>query len=228
MFEAEAMRARTPVGKYYALGGGIVVLLLVVVQLLAYFAAMRLPPAAGAWQLYRSQNKVIAFTGPATWHFTTHGVSGVGEPAELIGGSLYSVTLNGSQIASILSDVFGAAARSSASLQNGGTGSPPLERRQEGRLHTFLAAQAKRDDPNYQEEGGMQPTNFAGGAAAYSDYTTRHSVGLMSVPMKGRRLTAPLTDLAFEIRLECPAAHWDEFEPRAQKILDSAAQTHGL
>ena len=72
-----------------------------------------------------------------------------------------------------------------------------------------------------------RPAKFAGVAAACSHYTTRKQVGLFGVEIKGLRITAPLGDLSYDIRMESPAKAWDKFEPTGNKIVESVTRGTG-
>jgi hypothetical protein len=68
----------------------------------------------------------------------------------------------------------------------------------------------------------MQAWKFAAMPAAYSEFTTVKRVGLLSVPMKGWRISCFGGDFGYQVWAEAPASQWERFKPTAQKIIESA------
>jgi len=221
MFQAEAAKQQAPVWRSYAIGGGILLVLIIAAQVAALLLATRPPAASAEWKQLATANHLFSMQAPAGWEFSTSGSLGTYEQASLKAGGRYSLRLRGTQVLGAMADISGAGARLGAGLSGMSGGQLPLEKRKEGQLHALIGGREQADDSNYKEEGEMQAMTIGGLPAAYSDYTTKQSVGLLSVEMKGRRITIPATDVAYDVRVTCPAGHWNEFEPVAMKVIHS-------
>ena len=180
------------------------------------------PPAEPTeWQQVQSMTGELSLEVPANWTFTTSGSGSVYEYVLVQGSKLSRVTIHGSANKGSLADISGAA----ASVESGLFGETPesfgVADRGEGRLHTLIGDITAKEDKHFKETGAMQETEFRGRPAAYSDYTSLRRAGLLKGQVKGRRLTAPAGDLAYDVRAECPAQHWEQFEPIASQIIES-------
>ena len=175
------------------------------------------PPAPADWKTVTSKTKMFTVSVPGNYLFSTSGSSGSYEQFTVKATKLCRVYVDGTGTKGAMSDTAASAARAS-----GGDSSPNVASHGEGRFHAQQGDFHKRQDPAYQEPGEMQAWSFAGMPAAYSEYTTVKQVGLLTVRMKGWRLSCIGGDLAFQVWAEAPAAQWEKFQPIARKILESA------
>jgi hypothetical protein len=222
LLAADAKRRETPVWPAYLIGAGVLLVLVIGGFVFAFLRAQGPPAEPAEWISVTSQNKLLSLQVPSNWKFTTSGSTGTFERVKVFSGSC-RVSLEGSQIKGAMGDIAGAAARAAT----GPEGNLPLTlaERAEGRLHASLGEAEKKRDPAFQDQDDLTATTFAGVPAASSHYTTRKSVGLFSVQLKGLRITAPgAGDLAYDIRLVAPAKQWDKFEPTALKIMESVTR----
>ncbi len=209
-----------PIGPYIAFGGG-GLLLLILVAVVPRALASKPPPEPTEWKQVESKTGELSLEVPANWTFTTSGSGSVYENARVEGSKLYRVTIHGSATKGSLADISG----TTVSVESGPFGeiqeSPGVADRREGRLHTLIGDMTAKEDKHFTDSGVMEETEFRGRPAAYSDYTSLRRAGLLKVQVKGRRVTAPAGDLAYDVRAECPAQHWEQFEPIASRILES-------
>jgi len=211
---AEAARRATPKWPYYLAGVVGFILVVIISSAIAMTMACRPPQEPAQWQRVQSETGELSLEVPADWKFASAGSTGSFEWVRLRGAKLYTITIKGTQAMGAMGDIAGVSGRLIP-------GDAPLEKQPEGKLHIMLGAQTQKSDPNYKEDQ-MQPTGFALVPAAYSMYTTKRKVGVFSVSMKGWRLSAPgVGDYSYNMRAECPAKHWDKFEPIAYHIRDS-------
>jgi len=216
---AEAARRAIPKWPYYLGAVAVVVLLIVVASAIAVKLATKPPEQSEQWQRVSTETKELSLQIPAGWDFATMGSSGTFEKAWVKSGKLYRVSIEGTLAMGAMGDISGAAARS---LSTNGAAAVALAQRPEGKLHLWLGEMVEDSDPYYEEQGEMQACTFAGKPAAYSTYTTVKRIGVFSVELKGWRITAPgIGDYSYNIRAQCPAQHWDKFEPIATGILSS-------
>ena len=208
------------------------ILVVLLLGVLPGLLASASPAQPGQWKTVKSKTQQFTLQVPDNWRFATAGSESIYEWARVQGGKLSRVTIDGSQAKGAMGDITAAAERvETGTLEMladqmglGGEGAyePDVSERGEGRLHGMLGDLAAKQDKSFKDEGDIKECTFAERPAAYSHYTTRRRVGLLNVKVKGRRITAPAGDLAYDIRAECPEKHWDKFEPIATKILESA------
>jgi hypothetical protein len=215
----------TPVKLYIAIGGALL-LLLVLAGVLPGILASRAPAQPNQWQEVDTATKQLTLEVPANWRFSTAGSESLSEWARVQGGKLSRVTIHGSHITGAMADVTSSFARMGSGMMDiPGAGGvyeePDVSESGEGQLHALLGRVAAKEDKHFQDLGSMEACEFGGRQAARSDYTTRRRVGLLTVKVRGRRITAPAGDLAYDVRAECPEKHWDKFEPIADRILKS-------
>ncbi len=225
LLAADRQRRETPVWPYYLIGVGVILVLILGGIFFVYWRALRPPVEPTEWKDVTSQTRLLALKVPGDWYYSTSGSPSQYEWVRVKSG-LCRVDIEGSTTKGALGDIAGAAARTSAA-HNEGSGPQPLEMRAEGRLHKTLGEFAAKNDPNFKDADDMQACWFAGMPAACSHYTTRKSAGLMSVGIKGLRITVPAGELSFDVRLSAPAKVWDKFEPTAYKIIESVTKGTG-
>ena len=211
-------RSAIPSWIYYVAPVALLVIALVAWSGLKAHAAQAPPPEPGAWTPIKSQNGTIAMQVPANWQWRTSGSTGTFEKVIVQGGDMCILSIEGSQGKGAMGDIAGAAARTSASADDG---PPPIEKKPEGKLHTMLGDMEPKKDPNYKEEGGMQPAMIGSLPAAASNYTTVKSAGLFKVKLKGIRMTAPGGDYGWDVRILAPENSFDKFAPIAQQMIAS-------
>ena len=227
MFEVERVRREVPAWRVYGISAAVLVALVVVAQVTAFVVATRPPAEPKDWKDYATQNNLFRMKGPGNWFYATSGSLGSFESARFKPGGLYVVSMKGTMVAGTVADIAGAASRLGASYGGTTESALPLERRKEGSTHLFLGDRAAKEDPTFKEEGQMQAMNVANLPAAWSYFTCTRRTGLMSVPMKGLRITMPATDLCYDLRVLAPVSHWDEFEKTAMQIINSLQQGTG-
>jgi hypothetical protein len=205
---------------YIALGGG-GLLVLILVAVVPRALASKAPPEVTEWKQEESMTGELSLEVPANWTFTTSGSGSIYENARVQGSKLSRVTIHGSSNKGSLADITGSAASAESGLFGETPQSFGVADRGEGRLHTLIGSITAKEDKHFVDSGVMEETEFRGRPAAYSDYTSLRRAGLLKVKVKGRRLTAPAGDLAYDVRAECPAQHWEQFEPIAWRIIES-------
>jgi len=194
--------------------------LLIAVGCFVTAAVLSKPPAAPAdWQSAESNTKKMTLQVPSNWKWVTSGSEGSYEWVSINPGGLYVIKIKGSAVKGAIGDVGAAMQRA----MGGGEGSESLgvEMKAEGSLHSLVGEVEKKKDKHYQETGDMQSYTFGGRPAAYSEYTTLKRIGIAGVRMKGARISAPAGDLGYDVRVLCPAAHWETFKTDAFKVLES-------
>lgn len=204
----EAQRRSRPVWLYALIGIAAVIVFVLAVQFAAFSKAMKPPAEPGEWQAVTSHTGHFALQVPSTWRFSTAGAEGSFESVLVRCGPLYKVSVDGGQARGALSDVAAASAR---------MGGAPAEMN----LHETLGIFASKNDKTYSEEGEPQSCTFAGQKAAYSLYTAKRRVGLFGTEVKGWRISCPGTDYGYDVRIEAPARHWDEFQPLGARVVSS-------
>ncbi|MFQ5810990.1 MAG: hypothetical protein ACE5JM_15335 [Armatimonadota bacterium] len=210
---------------YIAIGGALLVLLVVACVVPVILASG--PPAQPTqWQEVETATKQLTLEVPANWRFSTAGSESLSEWARVQGGKLSRVTIHGSHITGAMGDITSSFERMGSGMMDmaGAEGvyrEPDVSESGEGQLHALLGRVAAKEDKHFQDLGKMEACEFGGRQAARSDYTTRRRVGFLTVNVRGRRITAPAGDLAYDVRAECPEKHWDNFEPIADRILKS-------
>ncbi len=216
---AEAARRSVPVWPKYAAGAGLLVLFIMAWSVFSLIAKSKPPLEPTGWQQVQTQTNELSLEVPTNWKFSTSGAGGSFEKAFVRSGKSCEVTIFGSGTLGAMGDISGASRAVSAET--------PLEKRPEGKLHAQLGGFEEDNDPHYAEDE-MQAVTFMGAAAAYSVYTTSKRAGVFSVKIKGWRLTVPgIGDYSYNVHAQCPAKHWDEFEPIAQRILQSVTPGGG-
>ena len=214
---AEASSKKKLTGLYIGLGA-LMVLLILFACVLPLMSASKPPLEPTTWKQVETTTQELSLEVPANWHFVTSGASGVSEWALIQGGRLCHVTIHGdTQVLGAIGDTSSAAARS----MDQGEGQLDVTQRGEGGLHAFVGMMLAKEDRQFKEEAEVHESTFGGKPAAYSDFTTRRRVGVMGVTVKGRRMSVPAGDYGYDIRAECPAQHWEKFEPVATRILES-------
>jgi hypothetical protein len=183
-------------------------------------AVVSRPPAApGDWQSVESKTKKMTLQVPANWKWSTSGSEGTFEWVTVKPGGLYVIRIKGSAVKGSIGDI-GSAMQRMASGDGGGE-DLGVEMRAEGALHELLGEVEKKQDRHYRGTSDMQPCTFGGKPAAYSEYSTTKRIGIATVRLKGARMSVPAGDLGYDVRIICPAAHWDTFQPHASKLLES-------
>jgi len=220
-----ARRTATPVQRgrpawiYWAIAGGGLLVLLVAGSFIAAAVVSKPPPTAAEWAAVQSYTKQMTVQVPSNWKWTTSGSEGTFEWFTVKPGGLYLIRIEGSSFKGSVGDI-GAAAERAVSSEGGSEGLS-VGIKAEGGLHALVGQIEAKEDPNYEETSEAQRTTFGGKPAACSEYTTLKRIGVASVKLKGMRISAPAGDLGYDVRVLCPADHWDTFSPEAMKVLQS-------
>ncbi len=213
----EAVPQPRPLWPYFVGAGVALVVVVLVAQFVAVKAAAGPPPEPADWGTQQSKTKLLSVLVPGNYKFSTSGSAGTYEQVTVKATKLCRVYVDGNATKGAMSDVSAATARMTED-----TGPATVVRSAEGRFHAAQGELHKRKDPSYAEEGQMGEWSFAGMPGAYSEYASVKKVGLLAVRMKGWRLSCMGGDYGYQVWAEAPATQWEEFQPTARKILESA------
>jgi len=208
-----------PAWVFWAIAAAAVVVLGVGGCFVAAAVLSRPPAAAGEARSVESHTKKMTLQVPANWKWTTSGSEGTFEAVKIRPGGLYVISIEGNSVRGSIGDIGAASSRMMAGEGDGSAS--PVAMKAEGGLHALIGAVEDKEDPNFEETTEMQSYTFGGNPAAYSEYSTLTRVGIATVRLKGGRISAPAGDLGYDVRVICPAAHWDTFSKEAFKVLES-------
>ena len=217
---AKIERGRPAWVYYVAVGVGLIVLY-VVGCFASAIAASKPPEEPADWKQIESKTKLLALEVPSDWECILAGSGGSFEYVTLRAGKLYTVTLKGTGVKGSISDIGAAAGQGLSGIGEGGL-ELSTSQTAEGGLHQFIAMTEQGEDPSFHDTSDIQEATFGGRAAACSEYATVRRFGVIAgVKMKGWRMSVPAGDLGYDIRIVCPAGHWDEFYPIGKRIIES-------
>ena len=208
-----------PAWVYWVAAAGGFVVLCVVGCFVAAAIVSKPPSAPGEMQAVESKTKKMTLQVPGNWKWTTSGSEGTFEWVTIKPGGLYLISIKGSSMKGSIGDVGSAAERAMGGEEGGGA--LGVEMKAEGGLHAFIGMVEDKEDPHYEEAGEMQAYAFGGKPAAYSEYTTVKRIGVATVRLKGARISVPAGDLGYDVRVICPASHWEAFKTDALRVLES-------
>ncbi len=220
MMAAEAAKDQRAKWPYYLAVVASLALVILGWSAISLRGALQPPQEPEEWQSVSSENDYLRLQVPSNWDVATGGSRGTLEYVQIKAAKSCLIRIKGTL-------ALGAIADANVGSRSEDLSATPFDETRMGEFHAKLGAWVMEEDSNHKEEA-MQPCTFTGTRAASSTYTTVRRAGVFAVKTKGWRITtASIGPLAYTIRAECPAKHWDSFKEIAGQIIGSVARSAG-